>query len=299
MRNPLHQLYMERWSGTVQELARQRIPGSKITAFLHPAKTGGTTIEHTIRNSERWSFIKMRPSCYPDYQCSCGDPEYTIASRLELGKTGQNPAAAETRYFLRFGHERYDGIRWFAKSLNDHGMKMDAVYMTYRPAHDRLVSLFCDYWNQALSYNSEFDPLNSEGGSLTEFYKKDSEYYLDEKRHINGRDWFRSFMANGSGFPFSMEDIFDGSVMNFRYALAEGEIHLTKTGNIDSFLSMLTGSEKIERKRVSNKNRPESVVAALSDARDIIDELVERDWAYDQVADEYFTIMESGQKFKV
>jgi hypothetical protein len=157
--------------------------------------------------------------------------------------------------------------------------------------------MFCDYWKMAtrLEVPNERDRLHR--ANVHARYSADSKHYVNSTGWIDGCAWFRSVAEHGTGMPFFLSEMFDGSVMNFRIALSRGELVLVRLNEVDDWIGQMTGVRPTTRRRVSSVDRPRAVTDAVEDARVLIEELAERDWEYDQAADEYFMMRDAGQPF--
>lgn len=286
--------YADRWAEVVDHIARDRVPGSMVVAFLHAAKTGGSSIHGAVSSSGRWSFCRMRESYLPVSGCMCGDPACGAASARPLKPPAAPvPGGAVRHHFCHFSHERYSAIRWFRDALARRGVRLEAAYTVFRPARERLESMFCDYWVQAMAEDSHphgLEEPQQHRRRIRERYRIDSMNYVDRSGRIDSRAWFRSYAHHRTGMPFSMVEMFDGSVTSLRLALRAGALTMLQMSDIDPWLRDLTGCSHVVRRRTSVDRRPPAVVAALEDAREIIDALAETDWAFDQAADEHLSI---------
>ena len=105
--------YAARWTEVADHIAQHRAPSSRIIAFLHAAKTGGTSTGSTIGSSGRWWFSRMKESYVPLGKCDCLDPACTHWARGTLKPPVTAAPDAVPHYFCHFVHERYSAIRWF------------------------------------------------------------------------------------------------------------------------------------------------------------------------------------------
>jgi hypothetical protein len=282
--------YAERWTEVADHIAQHTAPSSRIIAFLHAAKTGGSSTSFSIESSGRWWYSRMKESYVPLATCNCNDPACTQWASWTLKPPVTGTPDSVPHYFCHFVHERYCAIRWFRDALAQRGVRLDAAYSVFRPARERLVSMFCDYWVQAMDARQA--PAGSQikqrhRASIRERYRIDSEQYVDRHGRIDAIAWFRSYAQHGVGMPFTMGQMFDGSVTSLRLALQSGDLTLLRMRDIDPWLRDLTGCSHVQRRRTSADKRPAAVVTALEEARDIIDALAETDWTYDQAADEH------------
>lgn len=285
--------YADRWTEVVDHIVQYRAPGSRVVAFMHAAKTGGSSIHGAISSSGGWSFCRLKESYLPASRCMCGDPACVAASAFALKTLAAPEPGAVRHYFCHFPHERYSAIRWFRGALAQRGVRLDAAYTVFRPARARLESMFCDYWVQAMASDSAGDGFEQPTQHLRriqERYRIDSASYVDRDGRIDSHAWFRSYARNGAGIPFSMAEMFDGSVTSLSLALRSGALTMLRMSDIDPWLRDLAGCSHVPRRRTSVDRRPPAVVAALEDAREIIDALAETDWAFDQVADEHLSL---------
>lgn len=285
--------YAERWNEVADHIAQHRAPSSRIIAFLHAAKTGGSSIGASIPSCGRWWISRMKESYVPLSECYCRDRACTVAPGWTLKPPVTGSPDAVPHYFCHFSHERYSAIRWFRDALAQRGVSLDAAYSVFRPARERLVSIFCDYWVQAMLLDSTqhmSEALRLHHYRIREQYRIDSEQYVDRHGRIDAIAWFRSYARHGAGMPFTMGEMFDGSVTSLRLALQSGDLTLLRMRDIDPWLRDLTGCSHVQRRRTSADKRPAAVVTALEEARDIIDALAETDWTYDQAADEHLSM---------
>lgn len=290
-------VYSKRWGKVIEYIVANSDASSRIVAFLHAAKTGGSSIGHAFNSTPAWCFNRMKESYIEGDICLCGDPSCRHFTRSLLMERRGADTSCGRNYFLHFAHERYRAVRWCVEALRCGGRQIEASYMTHRSARDRLVSMFCDYWKMATVLEVANERDRSHRAHVHARYRADSKCYVNSAGGIDGCAWFRSVAEHGTGMPFFLCEMFDGSVTNFRVALAKGELSLVRIHEIDDWVNQMTGVRPTTRRRVSRDNRPRAVSAALEDAKVLIDELAERDWEYDQAADEYFMMRDCGQPF--
>lgn len=285
----------KRWSRVIDRMINHGSPPSRVIIYLHLAKTGGTTANNCIKAAPDWTFVRMKESYISPDVCSCGDPSCPTDETLsESGIDGRG--GSREKWFCHFVHERYHAARWFADEIRRRGGPPSEVHVSFRPARDRLVSMFKDYWRMALRARTAEGQGTPHHKRIAARYRADSEAYLDDTGRIDARAWFSAFSSFGAGMPFSMAEVFDASVMNLRLSLANGEMNIVQTEKMDDWLRALTGVDHVVRGRVSG-SMPDNVVRALDEARDLIDDLAERDWMYDQAVDEYELMSRLGRRF--
>lgn len=293
---PSDDVYCQRWSGVVECITSNSHPSSRIVAFLHAAKTGGSSIGDAFNRAPAWNDNRMTESYLEGDLCMCGERSCQHFTRFLLTRGHGSAALRGGSYFLHFAHERYRAIQWCMEALERRGRQIEVSYMTHRSAKDRLVSMFCDYWKMA-TMEVVGESHESHGARVHGRYREDGKHYMDSAGRIDGCAWLRSVAEHGTGMPFFLHEMFDGSVTGFRVALATGELALVRLDEVDDWIGQMTGVRPTTRARVSSTNRPREVAAALEDATALIDELAERDWEYDQAADEYFMMRDCGQPF--
>lgn len=292
MNPPAH---YHRWNSVLRRILSQNSPDRRVILFLHLPKTGGTTTTNCMKAAPDWTFVRMKPTYIASNVCSCGDPN-CMAEQAGAGFDLPDEADDSRNWFCHFGHERYEAPRWFAEQLRRRGGPPSEIHVSHRPARKRLVSMFKDYWRMALGGGYENDAPQHQARIMAR-YREDSQAYLDGSGRIDGQAWFRAFSTFGSGMAFSMAEVFDGSAMNLRLALANGEMKVVETGRMDDWLRALTGAGEVAHGRVSGPP-PENVRLALEEARGLVDQLAERDWMYDQAVDEYQMMSRLGRRFR-
>lgn len=292
----MNSIYRELWAPLLNKISEQAPPTVKIVAFLHFAKTGGSTTAKNISQSSLWQYVRLRESYTSLNNCSCGESHCAFheSKNLYLSENTAN-------IFLHIAHERYSSVVWLNSELKRLGRRLDKVYVTYRPAKERIASMFSDYWhhvNLASSDKIIRDAFSSHKQKILERYYEKSRQFQNVDGSIEAGLWFDSFANFGTGMPFMLNDVFDGSPTHFRLALANNEIDLIETKQIDNWLADLCGTVTIERSRVSHTHMTTAVRGAINDSKTIIDQIAERDWAYDQAASEYLTQIKLGKRFR-
>jgi hypothetical protein len=248
-----------------------------------------------MKTAPGWTFTRVKQSFISSNSCSCGNPDCVFDdNHFEAGI--REEAGRPRNWFCHFAHERYDAPVWFAEELRRRGGPPAEIHVSHRPARKRLVSMFTDYWRMAFSGGYDLATTPHEERVIAR-YRADSQAYIDASGKIDGNAWFRAFSSFGTGMPFSMADVFDGSVMNLRLSLASGDMNLVPTEKMDDWLRALTGIEDVVRGRVSG-SMPENVLLALDEAQDFVDQLAERDWIFDQAVDEYELMSRLGRRFR-
>lgn len=285
----------QRWNSVIETIASRTSSDSRVILFLHLPKTGGTTATNCMKVAKDWKVVRMKESFISSDACSCGDPDCVVEeSHADVGV--REGAGHSENWFCHFVHERYDAPLWFAEELRRRGGPPAEIHVSHRPARKRLVSMFKDYWRMAFGGGYGLAATPHEERVIAR-YRADSQAYVDGSGMIDGNAWFRAFSSFGTGMPFSMADVFDGSVMNLRLSLASGDMNVVQTEKMDDWLGALTGVDHVVHRRVSG-SAPENVLVALDEARHFVDQLAERDWTYDQAVDEYELMSRLGRRFR-
>lgn len=268
----------EAWGPDLPALAQISAASRRSWIFVHPPKSGGTTLWSAFDASPDWRHHRLVALERFSTPCECGSgcPHGPRDTRIV------DPTWARTTESLlvAVGHVPYSVGAWLRDALTDEGGRVDKTVMTIRPTRDRVVSMFRDYWTQVrLARDAE------NGAELSPHRLLDVRGYANDARHyerrdgsIDGRRWFTSFARYGSGTPFFLSEIFDGPD-HAEAEVANGRLTLLQTSNIDSWITGILGSPPV-RARVSSPAHPEAVEAALADARDLVDELARRDDDY-------------------
>jgi hypothetical protein len=275
---------------TVAVLKRLRDLDIPICVFLHPPKSGGTSVSKSLFDSPHangaWLNALKRDE---SGVCSCGDlncegPRGGSFDPFEMEAAAELGERRQTRLFV--GHKNYSFIKMVTDALGTTD-KRGSVFATARPARQRLVSVFRDYWTQVESFRGNAPVnrnLNSDACPKTENavglgYLNDSKHYEDEKGNIDGVGWFSAFQVHGPGVPFFWDDFFEGDFPLFRRLIRSKRLRVIDIKHLDAFVEEVTGSLQ-PRSRMSLPINP-AVQKALEDASDAIDSLALRDAKFD------------------
>lgn len=258
--------------------------------FLHLAKTGGTSVGFATRNSKDWVSIKF-PSAHAKSGkvCVCGGDGCNQES-TDMDKVRASPTlvADGKSLFIRTGHSRYQSVSWLGNQISSRDTS-PTMLTTVRPARERIVSMFRDYWEQVgrgeLYASGEAVARTQHVKNVALNYLADSAHYRDESGAINGVDWFNAFTLTRGGLFFLLDDVFDRQPELLETALSTGRLLPVPTRELDGYLRNLSGSEPV-RRRVSSEPSP-AITAAIHDARDLIDELAAIDRPYDLLLREH------------
>lgn len=269
------------WAVHVDSIAAAAKKSQKAVAFLHLAKTGGSTIENHFSISPGWTKLRL-PSSFGDPNgCECGGADCPHdLEKLGIPQLRENSCNS---LFLKFLHERYETVRWMLDELARAGGPFELV-TTVRPVRQRIVSMFTDYWTQVFTadrYHAGEIDLSPHRLNVVSNYFLDSNHYR-QGRVIDGEAWFRSFSVHGAGVPFLLSEVFGDSPDGFHRVLDSGVLRVVPTSQLDDFLFDLTGEMITERVRTS-VSLASPLTNALMNAETLIDQLVEKEAPFDQV----------------
>ena len=281
--------------------------GASLTLFMHIPKTGGSTISSSLRKSDFHKVLWL-PNWEHLRNCTCGDKACRRAlnrfEKLELIANQEN--GGKSIYVNSGGHLAYETVKQYTDLLGITS-RWGSVMTLVRPAKNRIVSMFRDYWTQVqlakdialaekvhhLAPDPEDPPHIQLGDALSGDWKpsqhilntqrnylEDSLHYCDSEGNINGPAWFRAFGEFGGGVPFFMDDVFQGRFRTFRRLVRSKRLRVVSTKNVDALTAELTG-EVQPRRRTSLPITP-AIDKAISDSRKIIAELAQRDEKYDK-----------------
>lgn len=288
---------VDAWLPGIDSARRAVRQASDAIVWLHLAKTGGTTVKTAIRLNSAWnSAVFPQSSQRLGQPCYCNDPACDDARKAfdAMKDLASNKPSAK-RLRVSNGHATFAETRWLTRAISSRG-HTPLMLMSVRPARQRLVSLFRDYWNTHHLAAMMMDELRVAKGSDPSFgwtnhdYAKrrkllvDSERFLLGDGRIDGRLWFNSFNP-GRGYPFWLNEVFD-EPKQLATAMESGELRVVPISKLDDLIVEFTNQEP-QRFRESTARRPE-VEAAIEESQDIIDRLSSQDDTYDALLTERF-----------
>ena len=266
--------------------------------FLHLPKSGGTTIKGRLERLPDWNTAK-----FPHYTqrvgqlCTCNDPECTFAQDYFDALAQLTPRVVRGKKLVVTNvHATYEQTRWLSRAVAPRGVTALPILTTVRPARDRVVSMFRDYWDKyftaVLARDGKLDLSIDDPAIQKTFHGDavrrkaviDSQRFLPEEGRIDGRLWFESFNP-GRGFPFWLTEVFD-SPEQLADAMDSGALRVVPIHRLDDALVELTSQPPV-RYRVSHERVPE-VEAALEEAADIVDRLSSQDDDFDALLTDRF-----------
>lgn len=282
-RGKMSETYQAAWTIPLEDCLSRHEAGKPVFAFLHPPKTGGSTIRIHFRFSAECNFVSLPLSYHPPHN-------YNEEFKYNILRLPKNNKETNLGSIINIGHEDFDSVYWLRRYLERNDFSLDTMYITVRPVRERIVSIFRDYWTQVRDFElggSEDPELTPGSRRALENYYHDSKHYRDAAGKIDGRGWFKTFGEYGGGIEFYMDEIFGGSLKRFKNEILSGALKPVRTGDINPFIRFLTGKSGIEHRRVSDKGGNGAVSAAIAEAGDLIDNLCERDLPYDDFIETY------------
>jgi hypothetical protein len=274
-------LYDRKWKSDVEEFIAGNSRSAPVVAYLHPPKTGGSSLIAAIDHSSLWNLVSLNAS----YKESAPIHRNLF---LEGAFVSGGDEPVDTRpvgTFFKFSHEKFDAVRWLWNAFDDAGVRLDCTCMSVRPIRQRLVSMFKDYWTQVYRFESGLldDPGIPEWKKEIIYgYVADSRYYRDRNGNIAGRKWFEAFAEYGGGVPFFLDEIFEGDVDRFADCAASGKLKLLPSATIDDFIRDITEFRHLARARVSITNNIMNTDDEIEKSSDLIDALCQRDREFER-----------------
>jgi hypothetical protein len=288
---------VDAWLPGIDAARRAVRQATDAIVWLHLAKTGGTTVNTAFRMNSAWNAAVFPQSSQRLGQlCFCNDPACDNARQAfdAMRELASNQPSAK-RLRVSNGHATFAETRWLARAISSRGHS-PPILMSVRPARQRLVSLFRDYWNTYHLAAMTSDELRAAKGTDPSFrwtphdHAKRRKLFTDSQRfllgdgRIDGRLWFNSFNP-GRGYPFWLHEVFD-EPRQLANAMESGELRVVPISKLDDLIVEFT-NQAPHRFRESAARRPE-VEAALEESQDIIDRLSSQDDAYDALLTERF-----------
>ncbi len=277
-----------------ETLRRIAASGAELKIFLHIAKTGGTTLGLAFHNSP----LAIRLGIY-DLSVSKAELEgrNDDMAKWELKRINRMMWLADRDntgqevYLQAIDHKTISYADELCVALNSaHPVP---IVTTVRPARQRLISAFRDYWTQvhkahAMLAGEEISTnfLGSDSPDLFDVpalmnYLDDSKHYVDADGQIDGVAWFSSFAEHGSGIPFFMDDIFEHDVHGFAERVKSGKLRLIPSHRLDRYIKK---NLQVAPQRHRASAAPSSnIVAALKASASILTEVALRDADYDRI----------------
>ena len=268
------------------EVLDEALKSPRTVLFLHPPKSGGSTLSGEFDHAAEWSSFFLRRKLTDSDACHCGEVTCPGKGRTrKLGIATEKAEAGHGGLLIGLGHNTYGSADGITATLHRHGVRDVRCFMPVRPLGQRLTSVFRDYWTQVgraeQMVRGELEVEEHQQRILTG-YLEDSRHYRDDSGAINGRRWFTSFGKYGPGVPFFLCEIFS-STRQLRKRLKEGSLLLLPTDSIDEFVSNQIRKPQLVRRRVSQPPNAQEVSRALRDASDLIARLARRDRHYERV----------------
>ena len=257
--------------------------------FLHIQKVGGTTLVRNLRADPNWLQLYL-PGASTTRSCACGSADCPTTRGTTDLAGHPDETLANLSISLRAIHEDYSTVSRLRDAVHAAGgIVTEPITMLVRPVRERLTSIFTDYWTQVAEAERAADDRSAltwhEARTLGG-YLQDSIHYRDADGRIDGVGWYRAFAEHGSGAPFFLDQVFDGSPQRLEEEARAGRLRLIPTSGLDAFQEELMGAGARTRHRVSRAAEAGAVSAALSDAAPLIDQLATRDARYDALVAE-------------
>jgi hypothetical protein len=296
---PMLDSYSEILPEYMEDLSRLGSSGARLTFFLHLPKTGGSSVLNAVRNHGSMGALFLPIFTIPkDEVCLCGDS--SCNQQIERTKllhqiSHEDNTGKEVMIF--FGHHTtYTSALRIIDAIEP---KSPISFLTtVRPARQRVVSAFRDYWTQVenMKVRLEMEEKSAKqsgkdvtsllhGRGIRSRYVDDSKHYVDDDGNINGIAWVSAFHEHGPGVPFYLDEVFEGNPRLLRKLIRQGVLRAVPTRKVDELTQELTGKIR-PRNRTSLPPTPQ-VDKAIEDARDVIDLISRRDAAYDKVLAKY------------
>lgn len=265
---------------------------TEIIVYLHIAKTGGTSLTGAIERSRDWDRVDYWSAREPiNHTCDCGDAkcrEHEL--RFLLSEEQRNSLTPAGRLFVTCGHLTYAQAREIADSFGQPERTVSLI-ATVRPSRERIISAFRDYLEQvALAAHPRRSRLRQRlGPSFLDIrhlrqalkgYAADARHYIQPDGTIDGRAWFSAFDEFRGGVTFFLSDIFD-SPRSLARLIDTGAVTVVPIGEVSDLAVTLTGNVA-QRERASGPMTPQAR-AAIDEAQEIIDAMVERERPFDDV----------------
>ncbi len=273
--------------------------GADIVFFLHTPKTGGSSVVSSVRRNGLVPAISLPELSKPKAEtCRCGATDcghQQVRTRQLINFAIKPEQTGFPIYLFTGNHTNFANAERIMNSLKATGSL--SYLTTVRPARQRIISVFRDYWTQVDTITKlmsqenlqlpdiDGNPSAPHVRAVREGYLEDSKHYIDDNGVINGRAWFSAFGEHGAGVPFYLSEVFNDDPKRFRKLVKSGTLRVVATRDVDSLTKELTGEVR-PRKRKSIDRNP-AVEQAIIDASDIIDELALRDAEFDRFLARY------------
>ena len=202
---------LSQWKPLVRIAKPASARAKETIVFLHLPKTGGSTFNYSVRNSDDWIEYKF-PSLHAKTgkACGCLDPlcDHELSYIKKLATI--NDSIDDTKHlFVTSGHSTFAESTWLAERLSTK-KGTPTILAVVRPARERVVSMFRDYWEQvatAEDYIAETKTASVHRQAIGRRYLADSRHYRDETGRIDGLAWFSTFAQYRGGVTFLMEHV--------------------------------------------------------------------------------------------
>jgi len=276
---------LNEWKPLIRIAKPAVVRANETIVFLHLPKTGGSTFNYAVRNSSDWIEYKFPPlHVNTGTVCGCKDPlcdkEVSYLKKLEAFADSID----DTKHlFVTTGHSTFAESTWLAERLSTK-KGTPQILAVVRPARERIVSMFRDYWEQvatAEEYLAGTKSSTVHRHAVGRRYLADSQHYRDETGRIDGVAWFSTFAQYRGGVTFLMEQVFEQQPDVLANALADGRLKAIPTAELDATTESITGKEA-RRRRVSSA--PSAfLTAAIEESAELIDAIAAFDAPFDAV----------------
>jgi hypothetical protein len=280
------------WKPALQPLSAAVKQARETFVFLHLPKTGGSSFVYAMNNAPGWVGLKLPPlHSEAGKICNCGDPKCDSPNRSMDKIAKLAPTLDSTKgLFIMNGHSKFSELDWLTDQLSSRATQARMIAVV-RPARERVVSMFRDYWEQVNKAEIDTEETSQRAVHMKNVrnrYLADAAHYRDETGRIDGPRWFSTFARYRGGITFQLNQIFDQKPDVLAKALASGQLQAIPTFELDTALEKMTGI-KPERRRVSSQPS-DFLTTAIEDSADLIDTIAAFDEPFDAVLADHLGI---------
>lgn len=280
------------WNPALQPLSAAVRQAREAFVFLHLPKTGGSSFGHTMTRAPDWVALKL-PALHSKIGavCNCGDPKCNFSNKSFETIEKAPPLVDSTKsVFIMNGHSTFSELDWLTRQVSSRTAQAKMIAVV-RPARERIVSMFRDYWEQVTKAEIDAEESIQRASHIKTMrreYLTDAAHYRDEAGRIDGPRWFSTFAKYRGGITFQLDQVFDRKPEALAAALASGRLTVVPTGKLDDTLERMTGI-KPERRRVSSQPS-DFLKTAIEESADLIDAIAALDAPFDAVLTDHLGI---------